>query len=254
MSLVIAGIAVFTAMLFAIARRLEALVFLGMGIGLICGTAVFVNRYLDALPLMPLHLGVIGIVVVGILVWSARCLADRAHLFSGEGITLQVGLVLLLAVSLFFPKDFYLPFVRSLSPWAHLFFLFGVCAKGFLLCGGLAPIAVLWPGGKRENRIKERLATPTKLIIWGYGLLALAMFSGEVWSYLGWGTPVVWQDAAITTVIAIWFYWTCFLHLHYIRGWTAERRAFFMVIGGLLVLVLSTHQDMGPFRGIPFLQ
>lgn len=250
MALQIASIAYLAAMTIALTGRMVTLVFCGMGIGLACSITVFTNRYLDALPMMPMHLGIVGIVVAVTLIWFCRVITDKEYVFNNEGIILQGCLVLLLAISIFFPKDFYLPFIRSLSPWAHLFFLLGILAKGFLLYGGLAPLASLLFREDRQYRLSERLATPMRLIIWGYGLLALAMFSGEIWSYLGWGTPVVWQDAAITTIIAIWFYWTCYLHLHYIRRWTAERRAVFMVVGGVLVFVLSTHPDMGPFRAV----
>ena len=236
----------------AFLRRPLLLAFVFNVVGLLCATAVFVNRYLEALPMMPMHLGIIGIICVVAILWCCSLSADRNFGRSGESIIVQLCLITLTGAAILFPKDFYLPFIRSFSIWAHLFFLLGVVAKGLLLYGGLLPLAFFIEKKAGLPGFKERLSVPMKLIIWGYGVLAFSMFCGEIWSYLGWGTPVVWHDAAITTIIALWFYWTCFLHLHYMRSWTAERRALFMVVGGFLVLVLGAHPDMGPFRMVQF--
>ncbi len=98
---------------------------------------------------------------------------------------------------------------------------------------------------------QQTLASAMPWALWGFVCLTLSMFSGEVWSYLGWGTPVVWHDPAITTVMAIWFYWIALLHLHYTHTWDQNQRAIFMFLGGVLVLVFSCHPEMGPLR-LPF--
>ena len=227
-------------------------------VGLTCSAVVFVNRYLEALPMMPMHLGINGIICILALTW---CLSVFFRLFFSkeergesrhnermESVCILLCLSVLSLAIVFFPKDFYLPFPRSLSIWAHIFLVFGIIAKGLLLYGGILPLASLLCAEDRQQRLNDSIARPMKYIIWGYGFLALSMFSGEIWSYLGWGTPVVWHDAAITTIIALWFYWTCFLHLHYMKRWTARKRMIFMVICGLLVLILGAHPDMGPFR------
>lgn len=220
---------------------------------LCCTFVVFFDRYLDSLPMMPMHLGMLGITCMVGVIWCCDILADRQYHRSCESIVVLICLLILTAASILFPKDFYLPFVRSISLWAHLFFTLGIIGKGLLLYGGIVPLAYFVENREEGPSLNERISARMKLIVWGYGILALSMFTGETWSYLGWGTPVVWQDPAITTVIGLWFYWTCFLHLHYMRNWTANRRAVFMVGGGVLVLILGAHPDMGPFRMIHFL-
>ncbi len=216
--------------------------------GLVCSICIFLKYYLLALPLMPMHLGVIGITMGISIVWCSRFFLKINYIQDSESAVLQLCIILLLVVSIVFPKNFYLPFLRSYAIWSHLFFLFGVVGRTLLLCGALLPLATIFRQAKDSHIRTDQLATPVNFIIWGYGFLALSMFSGEIWSYLGWGTPVVWEDPAIPTTIGLWFYWTCFLHLHYMKNWSVQRRTVFMAVGGLLVLVLSVHPDMGPFR------
>lgn len=221
-------------------------------IGLLCSTTVFTNSYFDALPMLPMHLGLMGLIVGLTLIWCCRFVLLNSQGNRQEGLLFQSILVVLLLLTIFFPKDFYLPFIRSLSPWAHLFLLLGILARALLLYGAIIPLMFLLTKGGNETSQGQHLATSMRFITWGYGFLALSMFSGEVWSYLGWGTPVVWQDAAITTTIGLWLYWTCFLHLHYIRSWTLRRRIQFMFVGALLVVIFTSHPDLGPFRALSF--
>lgn len=252
MTLYLAFLAYLAAMLAASIRNARVVSAFSMGLGLVCTVFVFSSRYLEALPMMPLHLGMLGIAMVLNLIWCFRFFRSKTFYTSWEGLGLQACLLLLILTSILFPKDFYLPFIRSLSPWAHLFLVLGIPAKGLLLYGAMASLPILLQKKTNGHDRSIILSSSMQLITWGYGFLALTMFSGEIWSYLGWGTPVVWHDAAITTTIGLWFYWTCFLHLHYLRSWSADRRALFVVVGGLLTLAFSIHPDMGPFRPIHF--
>ncbi len=185
-----------------------------------------------------MHLGLVGVsfalAITTLFFWQKK-----------ERIVLLSLLFLFALVTLFFPKDFYLPLLRSISPWAHLFFVAGICARALFVAAGARAVVVWWQRGSAPA-----INAVTGMVACGYVLLTISMFSGEVWSYLGWGTPIVWQDAAITALIALWFYWGCFLHLHYLRGWRPVTRGAFMVFGGFFTLLCTVIPDMGPFRWI----
>ncbi|RLA97477.1 MAG: hypothetical protein DRG83_15805 [Deltaproteobacteria bacterium] len=74
------------------------------------------------------------------------------------------------------------------------------------------------------------------------------MFSGELWSYLGWGNPVVWDDATIVMSMATWFYYVALLHLYLLKPWDARKRAYAAVAGLLLVFVFNVLPNLGSFR------
>ena len=206
---------------------------------------IFYSRYTEAVPMMPMHLGIIGIPAVLAFLWLIPLLPKNSHDKSMVDCLLQIVILFFIAIAMLFPKDFYLPFIRSISIWSHMFLLFEIVAKGALIYAGIVAFSLLTT---KTTQNSKHTSPIMRFILWGYGFLTLAMFSGETWSYLGWGTPVVWHDPAITTILAIWFYWTCLLHLHYIGYWSVRRRAAFTVLGGLLVVVLTIHPDMGPFR------
>lgn len=221
-----------------------------MTIGLAVNITIFIQRYHEAWPMMPMHLGIVGLPAFLAITWlynyAATGKGDSIRYQRTESLFLQGTILLLALTALFFPKDFYLPFFRSITVWSHLFLLFGILGKSCLIIGGLNAFHYLLCQNQKEP--DTSLSSAANWIGYGYGLLTLSMFSGELWCYLGWGTPVVWHDAAITTVLALWLYWTCFLHLHYIGSWSQKRQALFIVAGAFLVLVLGCHPDMGPFR------
>ncbi len=213
-----------------------------------CGCTVFVffQQYYKSWPMMPMHLTIIGVTAFLTVIWLFTTLKNSAHTSASEGFILQITIIVLSLISLICPKDFYLPFIRSISIWSHFFLLFAIPAKAYLIYGGITALALLIT--HRNHEQNKMISIAANRVVTGYGLLTLSMFSGEIWSYLGWGTPVVWRDPAITTIIATWFYWTCLLHLHTIGSWTVRRRAVFMVVGAMLVLILGLHPDIGPLR------
>ena len=138
-----------------------------------------------------------------------------------------------------FPKDFYLPFPQSKTLFAHLFFLFGVIGKSCFFVSAARAAA------------GETDADSFRWAVRGFAFWTISMFCGGLWSYLGWGTPVVWEDPAIVVAMAVWFFYVCFLHLHLTGGWTPRRRRVFAAAGGWAVLALHAIPDLGPFRN-PF--
>ena len=221
------------------------------------GTALFI-RYYSAWPMMPMYLnGValpfcLGGIAMGI---SLDLTGQKAFIFRLL-VTLSTGFALVAAC---FPKDFYLPFLKSATVWSHLFLWFGMVGKSCFLVGALWAISALWfgkfpPKHPHQTKMEQRKKTHQDLqvsfhwTVWGFAFWTLSMFAGELWSYLGWGTPVVWDEPAITTTMATWFFYICLLHLHLTGTWSARQRGIFTAFGALLVLVLNCLPDLGPFR------
>lgn len=220
-------------------RPIPILLFMGLG-SLFCLAALGL-RYYRSWPMLPMYLGLPALVCCLAMLW----LLNWKHYLSGENCPEEFFLRLLTALlgllPLFFPKDFYLPFIRSATIWSHLFFISGSAAKGFLLLGAIR-------GGLFLRAKTGSLESAMSAVFTGFILLTLSIFCGEVWACLGWGTPIVWHDAAITTVMALWFYWICILHLHYSTSWKKRARAWLMAGGGILLIGLCLPAEMGPFR------
>jgi hypothetical protein len=228
---------------------------------LIANAAAAVLRYQQAWPMLPMYLGPVALpLCLGCLLFLIRQRDRRAALT--RRIVVAQALVIAVAAVLF-PKDYYLPFIKSQTVWAHLFFLFSVAGKGCFLVGAAWALV-----GLRNKRQKNALTQSTghrspitdhrlpatdhqrtiRWTVWGFAFWTLAMFTGEMWSYLGWGTPVVWEDPAITTTMATWFFYICLLHLHLTGSWTARSRGIYAAAGALVIFVLNCMTELGPFR------
>lgn len=214
-----------------------------------CNLVAVGLRYFQAWPMLPMHLGAMALPL---------CLGLLA-MFSGHGsipgwpVARRISLaatVSLVIAALFFPKDFYLPFLKSKTLLAHAFLWFSLFAKG---CCALSAAWALcaWPFGNAQAEGVRPAVALQRSLRWaalGFGLWTVSMFCGELWCYLGWGTPVVWEDPALTLTMAGWFFYACVLHLHLARVWNLQARAVFVGLGGLLMLALSCLPDFGPFR------
>lgn len=145
-----------------------------------------------------------------------------------------------------FPNDFYLPFPLSGSIFAHGFFLFGAVGKACLLVAASYAWAILRRYDSIDPGSGKKEVTPW--IVAGFAFWTLSMFSGETWSYLGWGSPVVWDDPAITTTLATWFYYGAFLHLHLLKWWNQRRRLLFAAGGAGVIFIMNCWPEMGPWE------
>lgn len=222
-------------------------------LGLCANLSIVINQYLQALPMMPMHIGIAGISSFLTIIWVCSYGSIKNTKRVGNHLESQILLGIILSifiVTLLFSKDFYLPFLRSNTIWSHVFLLSGIFAKSCLIHSGVKAFISL-QSNRTQNDKKMYYVSATNWIVYGYALLSLSLFSGELWSYLGWGTPVVWHDAALTTVLALWLYWSCFLHLLFINSWSKRQRSGTVVAGAVLVLIFSCHPDMGPMR-LPF--
>lgn len=221
--------------------------------GLLCNLAALILRYHQAWPMLPMHLGAVALpFCLGVLVPVA---GGSGHMASPAVRRLLLALmVLLTGAALLFPKDFYLPFLKSKTMLAHGFLWFGLAGRACFAASVAWAMFALLPTRRTSG------SRPTQTIMmqqshrWaalGFVLWTLSMFAGELWSYLGWGTPVVWEDPALTLTMAAWFFYACLLHLHLTRAWTLKARAGYASLGGLAILALTCLPDFGPYRS-PF--
>jgi hypothetical protein len=242
------GLAFFSSLLPA-RRQLFVFPFLIAAI-LVNGLVVFL-RYNQAWPMLPMHLAPVALPLCLALLYpmAARANDHDQHRSVVRRYLLGLNLFFII-LALCFPKDFYLPFLKSKSLFAHAFLLFSVLGKGcFVVCGIWAAVALGQDRAKAEKRETTTAMSRSLLFAaWGFVLWTLAMFSGEIWCYIGWGAPVVWEDAAITTTMAAWFFYACYLHLHFSRAWSQMSRAILASGGGFAVLILTCLPDFGPFR------
>jgi hypothetical protein len=149
------------------------------------------------------------------------------------------GLIVVLA-GVCFPKDFYLPMVKTTSVWAHGVLLFGSLGRACLFVAGGWGCAALCG----HDQVMRRMF---RWMVWGFGFWTLSLFSGELWSYTGWGEPMVWEDASTLTAIGTWLFYVGVIHLHLGRLGSRRTRAATGILGVLLILALNGGPDMGPF-------
>jgi hypothetical protein len=220
---------------------------------IVIGAAVAVNcaavaiRYYLAWPMLPMYLAPAALPpVLGFIVLFIGHHSDP----TGRIRRFIVTMALVIAVTgIVFPKDFYLPFIKSQSVAAHLFFLFGIAGRAcFLTSAAWALSNLLEPKLSGDQRATTTGNQSFRWAVWGFAFWTLSLFSGELWSYFGWGTPVVWDDPAITTAMATWFFYICMLHLHLTGTWNTRGRNRYAAAGALVVLILNCFTELGPFR------
>lgn len=154
------------------------------------------------------------------------------------------GGLIVVVLGVCFPKDFYLPIIKTASPYAHGVLLFGALGRACLfLCAAWGVAALCGFDG-----VMPRLF---RALVWGFGCWTLSLFSGEVWSYSGWGVPMVWEDASTLTAIATWFFCVGLIHLYLGHLCSHRTRATLAVLAAVLVLVFNGGPELGPFRN-PF--
>ena len=220
-------------------------------------------RFRMAWPMLPLYAGPLALPFFTGLAAALDHSTSPDHLIAKRGILILT--VVIALTGILFPKNFYIPFIKSQTVWAHLFFWFGVVGRACFLVAAAWAVAGLLPrqgdgemvrkgepGFSPRHPVTQSPHLPishsTRWVIWGFAFWTLSMFTGELWSYMGWGTPVVWDEPAITTTMATWFFYICLLHLHLTGSWSARGRAKFTAAGAGVVLILTLPPDLGPFR------
>lgn len=163
----------------------------------------------------------------------------------GRGlIPVTAGLALFTAL---FPMDYYLPFPRSLTIFSHLFLLFSAWGMACFWAGGVEALLFLL-GWDDAAGVRGRRPLFGKFLVWGFVLYTLSLFTAEIWSYLGWASPVVWDDYTMTSTMGTWFFYGCFLHLYLLKQWPLRKRAWFAAIGPALLFYFNYLPQTGLFR------
>jgi cytochrome c-type biogenesis protein CcsB len=84
-----------------------------------------------------------------------------------------------------------------------------------------------------------------RLIIIGFPLLTLAIFSGAMWADSVWGSYWRW-DAREVWALITWFIYAIILHSRLVAGWRGRRASILSIVGFVTILLA--------FFGIKFLQ
>lgn len=164
-------------------------------------------------------------------------------------IPLIAGLALWAAL---FPKDYYLPFPRSNTIFSHLFLLLSAWGKACLWVAGVDALRLVL-GRDEDQGAGNGRPLFLRLIVWGFVVYTLSLFVAETWSYLGWSSPVIWEDNNLPATMGTWFYYGCFLHLYLLRGWDLKRRGWFAALGMLLLFYFNYLPETGEFKPPVFL-
>ncbi|MDR1608056.1 MAG: cytochrome c biogenesis protein [Deltaproteobacteria bacterium] len=216
------------------------------GLGTLVGLGYLFLRYYRAWPMTPMFMGSVAVppflAIFGL--WAFRSNATENQRL---GLTLVFGLAATLGLlSSFFPKDFYLPFLKTASLFSQAHLAFNFLGKAGLFLAGI------WAFLSFRASLKP---ISSQIHLWlaiGYVFWTLSMLTGEVWSYLGWGLPVVWDEPVIVCFMATWFYYTALLHLFVTNRRPKTRRV--LTVAGIVWLILfNVHPDLGPLRWPPTL-
>ncbi len=144
-----------------------------------------------------------------------------------------------------FPADIYVSFVKTNSIFAHSFSIFSSAARSAYL---VSFIVALYGLVRRDSAHgDELLRLNTNLIIAGFALQSVGMFSGGVWSFAGWGNPVQWQSPIFLGMAGVWFYYSWFLHLKIGNKSAKKSLLGASVLGGVLTMVFTFFPETGNF-------
>lgn len=218
-----------------------------LGAGLWLNLVFLGGRYRHAWPMTPLHEGAF------FMPFFFGC-AAAIVLFNGrreQKIAAVSGMALLMLsvfawTGVFFPRDYYLPFLQTRTIFAHLFFLFGAAGKGCFFMVAAYAVVLLPICRQAEDSAGAALLRPMhRWTVLSFALWTLSIFSGALWSYLGWGSPVVWDDPAIATAMGTWMLFSLLLHLPLTKLRSASGRAFAALGGALWILIFNWLPELG---------
>ncbi len=175
---------------------------------------------------------------VPFLVWCLALLIVL-NLFSAERRDEWLSLTLvLLAASLFaayYPKGIIPPTPKKITVWAALFFAPEVLAHSLFYAGAW----FAW----RQRKAESGDGFYHTLIIWGFLIYSVAQVTGAVWAYEGWGTTFRWGTRHLFSAV-LWCFYALYIHLRYLRDWTAARRALYAASGGAVTLLITTVANL----------
>lgn len=206
--------------------------------GLLCNAVSLGLRYWICFPLLPLYQGAFFLpFLVGIIGMGSGMFRSNTMI----GVLPGVFLVTLLAwLAHLFPNDFYLPFLQFKTLFAHGFFLLGVVGKSLFLLAGVRAVQVLFAQNRGQTKHMGQILS------WGFVFWTLSVFAGAAWAWLGWGSPVIWDDPLMAVTMATWLLYSLLLHLH-LTVFSERSRAWFTLAGAVWVFCVCAT-ELGPLR------
>lgn len=218
-----------------LSRKFWAAACLILGVGL-NGISLFF-RYWSFFPLMPLFQGPF------FLPFAVGIMGFRSYMAEGNRPFFPWLIAALAWATYLFPNDFYLPYLQFKTPFAHGLFLFGIIGKALFLLAGESGLAILVSSGKPD--MSKQMATR---LLWGFFFYTLSVFSGAIWSWLGWGSALVWEDPVIAISMATWLLYALLLHLHLTRFSTPTAKAVMIAAGAGWIICAGAVSELGPLR------
>ncbi len=146
---------------------------------------------------------------------------------------------LLCSTFIFFPNNFYLPFIQTNTTFSYIFLFTIIIGNSFFIIVGIYAIYAL----KHQINIRNL----TKYVIWGVFFQSISMISGEIWSYLGSGNPIVWNDVNVLGYMSIWFYFIGILHLFLIKKIKNKYKIYTLLLGSLITFIFFIMPEIGSF-------
>lgn len=101
------------------------------------------------------------------------------------------------------PKDQAVPFLRSQTLWAPLFFLTETFSVALFMLAVVLAGAHLAPG--------RTPPTYMPFMVWGFIAFTICQIVGGIWAYVGWSSPFSWSDRHLASA-AVWCLAAAVLH------------------------------------------
>ncbi|MEN6473010.1 MAG: hypothetical protein ABFD81_03270 [Syntrophaceae bacterium] len=166
---------------------------------------------------------------LAILALYLACHEDRARLRIVLISLAACALLMLLA-----PKDPAVPFLRSQTLWAPLFFLTETVSIVLFMAASTLAVADLVT--------KRMTLTSRPLLLWGFIAFTICQIVGGVWAYVGWSYPFSWSDRHLASA-AVWCLAAALLHADF-AGVGTRTRAWCTALMLIPVVYLSLFNTL----------
>ena len=200
-------------------------------LGALCMGLNIFETYIDHWPYTPMYMNSRLIVLFLGTLCPVLSLCGK---WDSKAHGLFIGLTMLLFTSatLFFPKDYYMPNIRSASIWSHLYSLADPLGRAIFIASATDTVS-----GNTKSPLMELAFT----------FFAIAIFSGMLFSINGLGTPISFHQPEVIGFMFIWF--LCLLISH--AQWTRFSPSLFKALHvstALLTILVTIKFDLGVWR------